>query len=113
MGEKEEKQIVKQDVFSLEPQKSFLPKMGRKWACLIDKNANVQLHMGFIRTLLFFTFFFFSWMLPSFFLFLIRQSLSNVQCSYYFFIINFFLSCVCVCVFFRCDFFFLDMTFIF
>ena len=25
----------------------------------MDKNANVQLHMGFIRTLLFFTFLFF------------------------------------------------------
>ena len=45
------------------PMKMFSPKNGekteeKKWGCLMEKNALVYLHMGIVRTLLFFTFFF-------------------------------------------------------
>ena len=69
----------------------------RKWGCLMDKNAYVQLHMGFIRTLLFFTFFFpSSWKLPLlllfflFFFFLLIYWAGFVQCTLLIFFFFFF-----------------------
>ena len=38
---------------------------GRKWNCLIDENAHIHSHMSFNRKLLFFTFFFTFFSLPS------------------------------------------------
>ena len=113
-------------VFFLWIHQKFSPKnrektKERKWGCLMDKNAHVQLHMGFIRTLLFFTFFF-SFLLDiasssSFFFFwFIEQALSSVRYSYSFFFFFCFLLFFIFyfCFWFRCDFFFfLDMIYFF
>ena len=91
----------------------------RKWGCLMDKNAHMQLHMGFIRTLLFFTFFFsFLLDIASFssffsFFFLLIYWAGFVQCTLLiFFFFLFFFFCFLLffifyfCFWFRCDFFF-------
>ena len=86
---------------------------GRKWSCLMDENTHVHLHMGFIRMLLFFTFFTIFFFLPSrcclhsFYLF-IGQASSERAHIYFFF-------CFVLCFFNYLDvifFFFLKMIFL-
>ena len=104
----------------------------RKWSCLIDENTHVHLHMSFIHTLPFFTFFDFfffpsSYMLPPLFIlsFFLLFFWTLPFLSFFFsfdllgwhpvYVAHIFFSfaflCVCVFVFvldflFRCDFFF-------
>ena len=71
MGRKENK-LWGLSVFFLDSPKSFLPKMKRKLkkeigASFLNKNVQLQLHMGFIHVSLLHTFFF--PLLPAFFFF--------------------------------------------
>ena len=113
--------------------KKFFPQNGEKnvmrnWISFLDdKNAHVQLHMSFIHVTFLHTFFFniffpllafffFPDVACLFFFFLFSLDLPGKLVQYFFFFCFLLCVCVCVCFFFpwfRSDFFFIEMIFIF